>query len=334
MAHAIRDWRCVLLIAALLFPIAVTAQTNKTVFVSVQAKQDSAATAKYGAGEDQAIAGMLETFIDDALNKKFPCIHLLDRSAVITMLNYEHGRALLGNPDDSAWEKIAANLGAGYLVSVSVQVNGDSVSINGAVLDSTKSKGITGLSRQTAVSSVGATSIGSLQQYAQNLANGISGGPQCSGNWAGTVTVTFKTNASGTEAGNQVSEGGSGTLTCQVTGAGQDARCSYHSTDVLSGNNRSMGFSGSMTTKKDATDASTWVSVGIGGGKLSLSFGAIPVTVTVEGPIPIDPSTESVNGGSYTLPATSDPKHQTGLWTDPNGGSRGSTVVTWDLSRR
>jgi hypothetical protein len=334
MAHAIRDWRCVLLIAALLFPIAVTAQTNKTVFVSVQAKQDIAATAKYGSGEDQAIAGMLETFIDDALNKKFPCIHLLDRSAVITMLNYEKGRALLGNPDDSAWEKIGANVGAGYLVSVSVQVNGDKVLINGEVLDSTKSKGISALSRADTVSAGGTAAYGPIKQFAQNLVNGISGGPQCSGDWAGTVTVTFKTNASGTEAGNQVSESGSGTLTCQVTGAGQDAKCSYHSTDVLSGNNRSMGFSGSMTTTKTATDASTWVSIGIAGGKLALSFGAIPVTVTVEGPIPIDPSTESVNGGSYILPATSDPKHQTGLWTDPNGGSRGSTVVTWDLSRR
>jgi hypothetical protein len=334
MAHAIRDWRCVLLIAALLFPIAVTAQTNKTVFVSVQAKQDIAATAKYGSGEDQAIAGMLESFIDDALNKKFPCIHLLDRSAVITMLNYEKGRALLGNPDDSAWEKIGANVGAGYLVSVSVQVNGDKVLINGEVLDSTKSKGISALSRADTVSAGGTAAYGPIKQFAQNLVNGISGGPQCSGDWAGTVTVTFKTNASGTEAGNQVSESGSGTLTCQVTGAGQDAKCSYHSTDVLSGNNRSMGFSGSMTTTKTATDASTWVSIGIAGGKLALSFGAIPVTVTVEGPIPIDPSTESVNGGSYILPATSDPKHQTGLWTDPNGGSRGSTVVTWDLSRR
>ena len=332
MAYAIRGWRCILLIIALLLPIVAAAQASKSMFVSVQAKQDSAATAKYGAGKADGIAGMLEKLIDDALEKKFPCATVLDRNDVGALLGLAKMRELLGNGDDSALESIGAAVGAGYLVSVSVQENGDSVSINGAVLDSTKSKGITALSRQTTVSSAGTTTYGSLQQYAQNLVNGISGGPQCTGYWKGSVSVTFTTNAGGTEAGNQASESGSGTLTCQVTGAGQDAKCSYHSTDVLSGNNRSMGFSGSMTTKKDATDASTWVSIGIAGGKLALSFGAIPVMVTVEGPIPIDPSTESVNGGSYELPATSDPKHQSGTWTDPNGGPRGSTVVKWNLS--
>ena len=324
MACAIQGWRCSLLIIALLLPIGVAAQASKTVYVTVQSKQDKAADAKYGPGEAYAIAGVLETFIDDALNKKFPCIHLLDDDAVRTMLNYEKGRALLGNPDDSALEKIGANVGAEYLVSASVQVNGDKVLINGEVLDSTKSKGISALSRSDTVSAGGTAAYGPIKQFAQNLVNGISGGPRCTGDWAGTVTVTFKTNGSG----NGGSVNGTGTLTCKVLGVGQDARCTYDSTEVMT------GPGGSMTTTKAATDASTWISVGVTGDKLALTIGAVPVSVTVKGPIPIEPSTESVNGGSYMLPASSDPKHQTGLWTDPNGGSSARTIVTWDLSRR
>jgi hypothetical protein len=328
MAHAIRGWHCILLIPILLVPIAAAAQASKSVFVSVQGKQDSAATAKYGPDEDKAIAGVLEGFIDDALRQKFPCAKVLDRSAVVTMLGVEKARNLLSNLDDEGLEKIGGQMGAGYLVSASVQVNGDQVLLSGAVLDSTNSKGISALSRAVSVSAGGTAAWGPIKQFAQNLVNGISGGPKCTGDWAGTVTVTFKTNAAGSEGGNYGSEQGSGTLTCQVLGVGADARCTYQSTDVLT------GPGGSMTTTKTATNASTWVSVGVNGDKLALSIGAIPVMVTVEGPIPIDPSNESVNGGSYELPATSDPKHQTGLWTDPNSTSRTRVVVNWDLTRR
>jgi hypothetical protein len=322
MAYAIRGWRCVLLIIALLFPIAAAAQANKSMFVSVQANQDSAATAKYGAGKADGMAGMLEKLIDDALEKKFPCANVLDRNDVGALLGLAKLRELLGNGDDSALESIGTAVGAAYVVSVSVQETGDSVSINGAVLDSTKSKGISALSRQTTVSSAGAVTYDSLQQYAQNLVNGISGGPKCTGYWKGTVSVTITQNASG----NGVSTHGTGKLTCQILGVGQDATCTYESSDVLAGPN------GSMTTTKTATDASTWVSVSVTGDKLALTFGAIPLSVNVKGSVPVDPYTESFDGGSYTLHATSDPKHQSGTWTDPNGGPTGNTVVTWKLS--
>lgn len=328
MAYAIRGWRFILLIIPLLFPIAAAAQLSKSVFVMVQAKQDSAATAKYGPDEGKAIAGVLEGFIDDALKQKFPCAKVLDESAVTTMLKWEKNRALLGNPDDEALETIGVQAGAGYLVSASVQVNGDKVLLNGAVLDSINSKGISTLSRADSVSAGGTAAYGPIKQFAENLVNGVSGGPQCTGDWAGTVIVTFKTNGAGSEGGNYGSEEGSGTLTCQVLGVGADAKCTYQSTDVLT------GPGGSMKTTKTATSATTWISVGVNGDKLAITIGAIPVLVTVEGPIPIDPSNESVNGGSYIVPAVSDPKNQTGLWADPNGGSRSRITVNWDLTRR
>jgi hypothetical protein len=310
------------LIPILLFPLAAAAQTNKSVFVSVQAKQDKAANQKYGADEPGAIESVLETMLAKALAAKFPCAKSLDRSAVRTMLTVTRQRALFGNDDDSALAKIGAALGAKYLIDVTVQGVGDQLDINGVVLDDSSGAA---LSRLTVVSGGGTAAYGPIQQFATNLVNGISGGPQCSGYWKGTVGVTYVMKWNDERNGS--SEEGNANLTCQVLGHGQDAKCSYQSSDTLKGKN------GSLVTTKSAQNASTWVSVSVTGSKLALTFGAIPVKVTVEASVPIEPSTESYDGGSYELPASSDPKRQSGTWTDPNApGSKARSVVTWDLS--
>lgn len=147
---------------------------------------------------------------------------------------------------------------------------------------------------------------------------------KCAKDWKGTVTVTFAEKAEG----NGGSVNGTGTLICQVRGTGTDANCSYQSHEELT------GTGGTMVTTKNAKGGYTYVSASVTGDKLALTIGEVPVLVTVQGPIPIEPYTEPLNGGSYMLPASSDPKHQSGTWTDPNGGPMTKNTVTWNLSKQ
>lgn len=278
--------------------------------------------------EAAAVAGQLAFEIAKYIDEEYPCAQTMTQADVVNLLGHERSRELLGSGDPEALNRIAGAVSADYLLSVTVTAMGPGkYSLNGAMINErslkTEAHSGTGPNTGDVVDAIDAfadqftASLASLSKFSN---------PKCMPRtgWKGTVTVTFTVKG----AGNGGSESGTGNLTCQVLGVGSDARCSYQSSDKLT------GPGGSIVTTKVAKATSTWVSVSVTGNKLALTIGAIPVLVTRGGLMPTESSTESINGGSFVLPATSDPKHQSGTWTDPNGGSMVKNTVTWDLSKR
>jgi hypothetical protein len=229
--------------------------------------------------------------------------------------------------------QLGGALGAKDLISVTVQASGDSMTVSGVVEDVSGAKAI---SRASSVFKCGNLEQG-IQQFAQQLVAGMSGSgaPQCASGWQGTVQVSTTSQGQGlTGGGAKYTVGASSNLSCQltgaVTGAGQVAKCSY------SANGGGEGPLASMRTTIASTDATTWVSAGIAGGKLSLHIGKIPARVFTEAsgvPVHLDPTDTTIDGGSFDdLPASSNPNSQSGSWSKTVGGT--TTTVNWSLTRK
>jgi hypothetical protein len=135
-------------------------------------------------------------------------------------------------------------------------------------------------------------------------------------------TVNFEADRKGT------SESGTSKTECRVLGIGSDAWCSVDGVGTLKGKDVT------MVTKTEAQDAPTSVTISVRGDKLDLWIGVIPVSVTVEGFVPIAPTTGTAGAERFTLPASSDPNAQSGSWGDSKLGSRFKTTVSWSFSKQ
>ena len=168
---------------------------------------------------------------------------------------------------------------------------------------------------------------GRLAMVALVVAMGISGQlASGAGGWKGAVKVTIWQKWQDERRGT--SEDGMATLSCELTGTGSEARCSYASKDELRGKD------GTLTTVKTANETPTSISVGVSGSKLSLTIGVIPVTVVGTGTVNIMPTTQRIDGGTFTLPAQPDSDLQSGVWLDPKNTATIKTTVTWSFKKQ
>ena len=311
-----------LLMAGLLFFTVSHAQNNR-VFMMVQTSQSNGAKC-----DPAALKAKLLADLQNAMQQKFPCASFTADSDMAALLNWESQRQLLGNydSDGSRMAAIAGGLGAQYLVQATVQASGDQVVFNGSETGVAASRSS---SRATIVSSC-EKAIDDAEKFANQLAAGMSGAgaPKCKGTWQGTITVVRVVKREGPGPnGKPESWNDTSTLTCELTGAGQDARCSYD------GSSGMKGEKGSMTTSTTGKDAQTWATVSTGGGKLALQTGSFQglQTMSVSGvPLSIPPTDVSIDGESFdNLPLQSSPNSQSGSWSKTV--SEASVTVTWSL---
>jgi hypothetical protein len=145
-------------------------------------------------------------------------------------------------------------------------------------------------------------------------------------NWNGSIVVTITTGDTSTaSSGKKTSSDGKGELTCQFSGVGSNAACSYSSHYII------QGPGGFITTDKSANNVPVDVQVAIANGKLKLAIGIIPVTVDMKSSvIALGSEKDSVTFEDYIVPASKDPDNQVGSWTDASLPGM-TTTIQWNI---
>jgi len=126
----------------------------------------TSASGDQGGKLGEAYLGYFETLIFNGLKKAFPCVEINSISTVKTLLGHERMRQLLGTGDDSALANIAGAMGCEYLVSLKVNVTGNSALITAFCMDAKKAET---LARTTETATHGSAGISAMEKVAKKL---------------------------------------------------------------------------------------------------------------------------------------------------------------------
>jgi hypothetical protein len=327
---------CALAILFLLVcPAALQAQQNQKVFIVSKYSQDAASKAKYeklggGAGLASVVSGAAQ----NQLLKAYPCLDLMTEENVGVALNFEKARQLLGlSPDEDFLSEIGGAVGARYIIVLTVTGLGERWTLEGGLLDDKTARRIA--SSQKTFDDFDDVKKGA-DAFGRSFINS-AGLPTCPDSrvWTGMITVALsRDHTELNRNGGDTHYTGKATLNCVLLAGNSGAACTYSSSYTTTSSG------GSVTLDKSAEDAPASVRVSISNDKLILAMGKIPVMVTVKdtnGTPGLGSDRDTVDLGTYEVPAGLDPTRQSGMWTNPNPTMKEMGIketVTWSLSKR
>lgn len=135
-----------------------------------------------------AYMGLFESEFTNALKKEFPCVETLSNNDVVTLLEHKRQKQLLGAGDFEEVSNIGEAMGSDYLVSLKVQVLGNTALITAFCVDTRKSKVI---ARTTASALDGNTGIVAVEKVSKQLVEGLKEYEICP--FKGPINVVVKT---------------------------------------------------------------------------------------------------------------------------------------------
>lgn len=131
---------------------------------------------------------MFETEFPKTLAKEFPCVEVISDNEIVSLLQYERLKQLLSVGDMEEVSNFGAAIGSDYLVSLKIQVLGNTVSITSFCADTRTSKII---SRATASGMNGSAGIEALRKVSKELVEGLKTFEICP--FKGPIDVVVKT---------------------------------------------------------------------------------------------------------------------------------------------
>ena len=130
----------------------------------------------------------LESQFSIALKKEFPCVDVLSRSSVLALLELERQKQLLGTGDSEQISTLAGAMGSDYLVSLNVQVNGNTADIVAFCMYTRRQIVI---ARAVANAAYGDASLDAVEKVAKELVAGLNHYEICP--FKGPINVMVKT---------------------------------------------------------------------------------------------------------------------------------------------
>lgn len=140
---------------------------------------------------NQAATGYFPHFeveFANALKKEFPCVKTMSDSNILTLLEHEKQKQLLGTGDFEEVSNIGQAMGCDYLVSLKVQVLGTKALITAFCADTRKSKVI---ARSMANVVDGSAGIKAMEMVSKELVEGLKKFEICP--FTGPINVVVKT---------------------------------------------------------------------------------------------------------------------------------------------
>jgi hypothetical protein len=131
---------------------------------------------------------MFETEFPKTLAKEFPCVEVISDNEIVSLLRYERLKQLLSVGDMAEVSNFGGAIGSDYLVSLQMQVLGNTVSINSFCADTRTSKIIV---RATASGMDGSGGIEALRKVIKKLVEGLKTYEICP--FKGPINVEVKT---------------------------------------------------------------------------------------------------------------------------------------------
>ena len=292
------------------------------IFITSSSTTDQPAKPGQASSEAAAAARQMEVFTAEALSDQFPCSSSLTPSDVSAMLDWEKQKALLNNPSPNVLNQIASGLGAKILINYTVIQTGNNVTVSASATNTANGSTIF---RNAMTIPRNQDLVDAMESFAKSFASSMgSGGPKCSGNWTGTVSVTEEKRGKGTfgDGGPQVKGDRTLHVDCQVQGSVANCQVSYKGS--MSGKNG--GFN-----DKASGQAETSVSVGLINGRVSIKLSMLRVKGT----------TTADMGQMGTI--SGDSMMTFGGWEGGGGGASGNTYsgswsdgqgtsMSWNLS--
>ncbi|MBA4407962.1 MAG: hypothetical protein Q8S54_11595 [Bacteroidota bacterium] len=132
--------------------------------------------------------GLFESEFTNALKKEFPCVETLSDNNVVTLLQHEKQKQLLGSGDYDEISNIGEAMGSDYLVSLKVQILGNTALITAFCIDNRTSKVI---SRSTSSGVDGNAGIQAVEKVSKQLVEGLKKYEICP--FKGPINVVVKT---------------------------------------------------------------------------------------------------------------------------------------------
>jgi hypothetical protein len=140
---------------------------------------------------NQAATGYFPHFeveFANALKKEFPCVETMSDNTILTLLEHEKQKQFLGAGDYEELSTIGQAMGCDYLVSLKVQVLGNTALITALCADTRKSKVI---SRSMASVVDGSAGIKAMEKVSKELVEGLKKFEICP--FKGPINVEVKT---------------------------------------------------------------------------------------------------------------------------------------------
>ncbi|MDO9253983.1 MAG: hypothetical protein Q7U54_00620 [Bacteroidales bacterium] len=132
--------------------------------------------------------GLFESEFANALKEEFPCVETLSNTAVVTLLEHEKQKQLLGVGDYDEISHIGEAMGSDYLVSLNIKILGNTALITAFCTDTRTSRVI---SRSTASGIDGKAGIQAVEKVSKELVEGLKKYEICP--FKGPMNVVVKT---------------------------------------------------------------------------------------------------------------------------------------------
>lgn len=162
----------------------LTKAANKKFFITTSANNKEA----------EAYLHYFESKVFNELKKKFPCAEVNTLSSVISLLNLERQKQLLGTGDYETVNNIGQAMGNDYLVSLKVRVLQGTAIIDAFCMDSKKVKV---LSRGAASVPHGDAGVDAVEKVAQEVVDGLKNIEICA--FTGPVAITISSDLDSTK---------------------------------------------------------------------------------------------------------------------------------------
>jgi hypothetical protein len=132
--------------------------------------------------------GLFESEFGNTLKKEFPCVETLSDNNVLSLLEHEKQKQILGAGDYEVLSTIGEAMGCDYLVSLKVQIIGSTALVTAFCSDTRTSKVI---SRSTASGLDGNAGIQAVEKVSKELVEGLKKYEICP--FTGPINVVIKT---------------------------------------------------------------------------------------------------------------------------------------------
>lgn len=136
--------------------------------------------------EAEAYLHYFESKVFNELKKNFPCAEINSLSSVVSLLDLERQKQLLGTGNDETVSNIAQAMGNDYLVSLKVRVLEGNAIIDAFCADTRKARVI---SRRTASAPHGNAGVDAVEKVAKDVVNGLKNIEICP--FVGPVSITL-----------------------------------------------------------------------------------------------------------------------------------------------
>lgn len=120
--------------------------------------------------EAEAYLHFFESKIFNELKKNFPCVEINSLSSVVSFLDLERQKQLLGTGSEDAISNIAESMGSDYLISLKVQVIGSTAIVDAFCANTKRTKVV---SRASASAAHGDQGIDAVEKVSMKLIDGL-----------------------------------------------------------------------------------------------------------------------------------------------------------------